>query len=66
MKIIEELNEKIKNMNIFDISMLKLGLISFGMIIGAHFDYFVKNNLMTFIILWLVTWFYLIWKFYRH
>ena len=59
MKIFEELNEKIKRLTIWDISILKIGLLVLGMIVGAHFDYFIKENLMTFLLVFLVCWFYL-------
>ena len=49
MRLIEWAEEKIQNLSIWDFAVVKIALIIFGMIIGAHMPDFVKEHLPYFI-----------------
>jgi len=64
-KIFKWAKKAIKKMKVWDIGMLKILLLLIGVVIGAYFPIFVKQNLYIFIALIVILWVILGWKFYR-
>ena len=49
MRLIEWAEEKIQKLSIWDFAVVKLALIIFGVVIGAHMHVFVKEYLVYFV-----------------
>ena len=50
MKLIEWCNSKVRSFDIFDIGLLKLLMISVGLIVGAYYPEFIKGHITFFVV----------------
>ncbi len=50
MKLIEWLNSKVRSYDIFDIGLLKLLMVSLGLIMGAYYPEFIKKHITFFVV----------------
>ena len=58
-------SNKVKRLNLFDFSVLKTYCFALGMILGAYVSSFVKDNLLVFIIIAVVTGLWLMVKIFK-
>jgi len=65
MSLFSWIETKIQKYSIWDFGVLKLCVVVFGIIIGAYISTFVKDNLGIFIAIFVVSYAYLIYSFFR-
>ena len=65
MKLIEWFNSKVRSYDIFDIGLLKLLMISVGLIIGAYYPEFIKGHITFFVVFAVISGVILIILFFR-
>ena len=58
------LEERMKRLTLFDMSLVKLGCIAFGALLGTYFPAFVLAHFNILAGLVLMDWLYLVYKFY--
>ena len=59
MSLMKWVEKKTKRFTAWDFAILKVGLIAFGMVLGAYLTSFVKQYVWIFVSLWVVAWVYL-------
>ena len=65
MKLMTWLQEKVRNFTLWDITIFKLALVIFGIIIGAYIANYVQENLMYFIVAFVILYGYLLYRMFK-
>lgn len=51
-----------QHLNLLEFGILKVGVLSFGLLLGAQFNQFFKKHRLLLVIAFITCWFYLIWR----
>jgi uncharacterized membrane protein YfcA len=65
MCIIKWAEKKIKKLTFWDVGVLKLCLVVFGMVLGAYVANFVKQYVWWFVVVFAITYIYLLCKIFK-
>lgn len=65
MKLIAYLEQRTKNFQLIDFSVLKLYVMLIGLLLGAYFPQYVKQNLSLIIVLIILTFMWLMYKIFK-